>query len=300
MDYLKGNLPASAGALYVICRHLSKVGAACTTADLRSALRPLKEHRSGDDQAKSTDTLATSLKIGEGIGLLIETGDGGWAVDPAIAVVMTDPKTDVGAWFRAELLRRVNAEAMAALVKNEKPADLVLGMAWFMQQNPMKPLGTPFGGGAEASIGSLAKKDGTLVKAVENQEQWRGFLRWSIALGLARNVDVPGTKVIIADASTAIADQFPVLPRSGRAEAWLGELRKQLPIFGSSTLLNALPEPRAGWAEIAPAVSLGLLKLERAGALKMESADDGRGVVALGIGGNVRQVGIIAVTGAPA
>jgi hypothetical protein len=299
MDYLKGNVTASAGALYVICRYLSKIGTACTTGELRSVLRPLQEHRSDDDQAKSTDALATSLKVGQGLGLLTEEG-AGWAVDPPVALQFSDSIPDATAWFRGELLRRISAEAMASLENEEKPADLVLAMAWFMQQNPMKPLGAAFGGGAEAGIGSLAHKDGTLVKAVENQEQWRGFLRWSIALGLARNVEAPGTKVIVADASTAISDQFPVLPPSGRAEDWLGDLRTQLPILGSSALLGSLPEPRSGWDEIPPAVALGLLKLEKAGAMRMESADDGLGVVTVGIGGNARQVGIITVSGVAA
>ena len=299
MDYLKGNVTASAGALYVICRHLSRVGGSCTSGELREALRPLREHRN-DKNPQGTDTLATSLKVGEGIGLVTDSRSEGWVVDPEVGESLADPKIDGSEWFRGELLRRVNAEAMTALKKKDKPADLVLAMAWFLQQNPMKPLGTAFNAGAEDGIAHLAQKDGTLVKAVENQEQWRGFVRWSLALGLARNVDVPGTKVIVADASTAIADQFSVLPRTGRAEDWLGVLVGHLPIFGLGALLSALPPPRAGWATIPPAVSLGLLKLERAGALKLESADDGRGVVAIGIGGNTRQVGVITVTGVTA
>ena len=297
MDYLKGNVTASASALFVICRHLSKIGDTCVSADLRNALRPLHVHRNDDPAKSSTDALASSLKVGEGIGVLTEAKGFGWAVDPAIATGLMGAADEGWTWFRGELLRRINTEAMASLEQKEKPSDLVLGMAWFLQQNPLRPLGAAFGGGAEEGIGSLAHPDGTLVKAVENQEQWRGFLRWSIALGLARNVEAGRTRVIVADASTAIADQFASLPNSDRAEAWLAQLTKQLPILGSGTLLGALPTRRAGWASIPPAVSLGLLKLEKAGALRMESADDGRGVVTVGLGTNVRQVGIITVTG---
>src|SRR5690606_11927543 len=110
------------------------------------------------------------------------------------------------------LLRRISAEAMTALNGNEKPADLVLGMAWLLQQDPLEPLGSQFGNGAEKTLGELAHADGTLVHAVDNQEQWRSFQRWIFALGLARNVDVPGTKVVVADASTAIADSLGHLP----------------------------------------------------------------------------------------
>lgn len=297
MEYLKGTANASAGAIYLICRHLTRVGTPLAGAEIRAGLRPLPEHRVADDQPKNSDLLASSLKVAAGIGLIQEHAHSGWNVDPAIAQGLKTTCDDEIGWFRSELLHRMNAEAMDALARKEKAADLVLGMAWFLQQDPLKPLGTLFGNGAEASIGQLAHADGTLVKAVENQEQWRSFLRWILALGLARNVDVPGAKVVVADASTAIADSLSQLPTTERADVWLTELRIHLPIFGAKALLAALPAPRAGWHEIPPAVSLGLLKLEKRGALKMESADDGRGVVTVGIGGNARQVGIIRVTG---
>jgi len=169
-----------------------------------------------------------------------------------------------------------------------------------LQQDALTPLGTAFGQDAELRIGRLAYDDGKAVKAVENQEQWRAFLRWSIALGLARNVDTSGSKVVVADASTAIADQFPVLPASDRAEDWLAQLVTYLPVLGAPSVLGSLPTPRAGWADLAPAVALGLLKLEKAGAITMTGADDGRGIVAVGLGGNTRQVGVITVTGAGA
>lgn len=299
MEYLRGNATASASAVFVICRHLNKVGGACPPADLRNALQPLQSHRDEDDPKKAaSDGLAASLKVGQGIGLVKETASG-WTLDPATATGLTAAEGDGWSWFRAHLLSRINAEAMASLTK-EKPADLVLGLAWFLQQNPMKPFGTAWGTGAETSFKSLVHKDGSEVKAVETPEQWRSFMRWAIALGLARSVETGDKKVFIGDASTAIAGQFASLPSSGRAEEWLAQLAEQLPIFGSRTLLETLPEPRSGWADIAPAVTLGLLKLEKAGALKMGSADDGRGVVAIGLGTNLRQIGRITITGAAA
>lgn len=300
MEYLKGTANASAGAVHLICRHLAQVGAPLSGNEIRSALRPLPEQRLADEQPKNSDLLASSLKVAAGIGVIREQTNAVWTVDPEIALGLKAAGKDEIAWFRSQLVRRINAEAMSALAKKEKAADLVLGMAWFLQQDPLKPLGTLFGNGAEASIGRLAHTDGTLVKAVETQEQWRSFVRWILALGLARNVDVPGSKVIVADASTAIADSLGQLPASDRAEAWLTELRNQLPIFGAKSLLAALPAPRAGWNEIPLAVSLGLLKLEKRGVLKMEPADDGRGVVTVGIGSSARQVGIITVTRAVA
>lgn len=300
MDYLKGTANASASAVHVICRHLARVGGPISAAELRQAVRPLPEHRVEDEQAKDTDALGSSLKVAVGIGMILEDANSYWSVDRAIAEGLNAAGDSGTEWFRGELLRRINAEATTALASNEKVADLVLGMTWLLQQDPLKPLGSQFGNGAEKTLGDLAHADGTLVNAVANQEQWRSFLRWIFALGLARNVEVSGVKVVVADASTAIADSLGLLPASDRAEDWLTELRRLLPIFGSSSLLTALPTPRSGWNDIPPAVSLGLLKLEKRGMLTMESADDGRGVVTVDLGGSARQVGIIKVTGAAA
>ncbi|GAA1546959.1 hypothetical protein [Kribbella lupini] len=300
MEYLKGTANASAGAIYLVCRYLTRFGTALTGTEIRSALRPFPEHRVADEEPKDTDLLGSSLKLAAGIGLIHEHANSGWTVDSPIAEGLRAAGDDGIRWFRSELLRRINAEALDALANRGKAADLVLGMAWFLQQDPLKPLGTTYGNGAEASIGKLAHTDGTLVNAVVGSEQWRPFLRWILALGLARNVDVPGAKVVVADASTAIADSLSQLPTSERAKDWLNELQIRLPIFGATALLAALPAPRAGWHDIPPAVSLGLLKLEKRGVIKMESADDGRGVVTVGLGNNPRQVGIITVTGAVA
>lgn len=267
---------------------------------MRRAVRPLPEQRVEDAQAKATDALATSLKVAAGIGVVHEDANATWSIDLAIAEGLKEAGDHETGWFRAELLRRINKEAMASLSDRAKVADLVLGMTWMLQQDPLNPLGSAFGNGAEGTIARLALADGTAVKAVENEEQWRSFLRWIHALGLARTVDVARTKVVVADASTAIADSLGQLPKTGRADDWLAQLQSRLPIFGAAALLAELPAPRAGWHEIPPAVSLGLLKLERRGVLRMESADDGRGVVTLGLGGSARQVGVITVTGAAA
>lgn len=301
MEYLKGTANASAVAVQVICRHLARVGGPVSGTELRHAVRPLPEHRTEDQQAKDTDALGSSLRVAVGIGLVQADSDSAWSLDPAFAEgLQAAGHNGTGRWFRAELLRRINAESMASLSNQKKAADLVLGMTWLLQQDPLKPLGSPFGNGAEKTIGELAFADGTLLHAVDTQEQWRSFLRWIFALGLARNVDVPGAKVVVADASTAIADALGDLPATERAADWLAELRRRLPIFGASSLLAELPTPRAGWHDIPPAVSLGLLKLEKRGVIAMGPADDGRGVVTIGLRAAARQVGIIRQTGAAA
>jgi len=288
VDYLRGNATASAIGLFVICRHLSKIDGAQKPDVLREDLQPLRSQQKG-----AGDVLQTSLEIGVGLGVLQEASAGaGWSVDPELHDRLRGADLDAWSWFRGELLLRINQQAMAAIADKEPVPDLALGMAWFLQLNPLTPLARSWGDGAEAALNSLG------LKAIERSDQWRPFMRWSIALGLARNMHSGKAAVCLPDASTAIADQFPALPGSARAQEWLNALTKRLPIFGAPALLAELPERRAGWLEVPPAVSMGLLKLEKAGAITMESSDDAADIVTVGLGASSRQIGTITVTGA--
>ena len=101
-----------------------------------------------------------------------------------------------------------------------------------------------FGNGAEKTRSAIWRTtDGTLVKAVENQEQWRSFLRWISPSGLARNVDVPGHQG--GRRRRVDRDRRPVLGTcrpTERAEDWLAELRRHLPIFGSSCVAGRVAD----------------------------------------------------------
>jgi hypothetical protein len=287
VDYLRGNATASAIGLFVICRHLSKYDEARKPETLRKDLQPLLSQQKG-----AGDVMEASLAIGSGLGVLQEAPGAGWSVAPELRDPLKNVELDAWAWFRGELLLRINRQAMAAIAAKEPVSDLALGMAWFLQLNPLTPLPTSWGDGAEDVLKSLG------LKAIERSEQWRPFMRWSIALGLARNVDSGKSAVCLPDASTAIADQFHALPGSAHAQEWLNLLTKRLPIFGSPALLAELPQRRAGWLEVPPALSLGLLKLEKSGAITMEPSDDAADIINVGLGMSGRQVGSITVTGA--
>jgi hypothetical protein len=112
-------------------------------------------------------------------------------------------------------------------------------------------------------------------------------------MGLARISDT--AKTILPDASTAIADQLPYLPKAASAAEWLGALRERLPILGGASMLEQLPSGGNAWADVPPGLVLGLFKLEAGGILSLESSDDAAHVVALGLGQSTRQVGRIVV-----
>lgn len=291
MEYLRGNATASATGLFVICRHLSGMGSGQTVEALRRNLQPLRSGPAG-----TGDVVKSSLDVGAELGVLKGApGGAGWIVDPVVAARLSTNSDQRWPWFRAELLRRISQQAVHALAGKEAPSDLAMGMTWFLQLDPLKPLPQAFGEGAEDELKSLR------LKAIERSEQWRPFRRWAIALGLAREIGLGRSSGwVVPDASTAIADQLTDLPRTARAQQWLAALTKQVPVFGPSDLLRGLPEHRGGWSDLPPGVALGLLKLEKAGMIRMEASDDASDIVTVGLGGNARQVGTITVLEATA
>jgi hypothetical protein len=287
VDYLRGHATASAIGLFVICRYLSAFGEGRVEEDLRGSLQLGRAGRNPSDEAGAV--LVASLAIGDGLGVIVrENTSSPWKVDADLAARLRTPG-DQWSLFRGELVRRIAHQGMRELETNGKAPDLVLGLAWFLQLDPLSPLHTDWGTGPEPLIDALA------FDAVSRSEQWRPFQRWAVALGLAHRSDTAAAKVLIPDATTAIADQLPLLPASGTAREWLSALRERMPLFGSPTLLEALPKGGPIWDELPPGVVLGLLKLERAGLLSLQASDDALDVVSVGLGSSTRQVGRIAI-----
>lgn len=283
MEYLRGNLAASATGLFVICSHLDRYTEGCTEEDLRRSLQLLS---TGAED--SVPILAASLAVGEGLGLLVpDQANSAWAVDPLVGSLLEMPN-DPWPAFRGELLRKISEHALAALSAGTKVPDLVGALTIFVQSDPLSPLTEDWGQGPEASFEELGSSD------VANSTQWNAFKRWATSLGLARRANSTKPGVVIPDASTAISDQLHVLPVAGNARDWIAALRDRLPILGSVVLTSQLPQGPA-WNEVPPAVVLGLLKLERSGVLELEPSDDASDVISIGLGATSRQIGSIKV-----
>ncbi|WP_342660845.1 hypothetical protein Rruber_01404 [Rhodococcus ruber] len=286
MEYLRGNATASATGLFVICRHLSAVGEPQTDKDLQRALQPLRS-QSADGDASSV--LSSSLKVGEGVGIIQwESDSGNWSASPDIGQNLRD-REESWPWFRGELLHRINRHAVQELTDGGKAPDLAVGLTWLMQLNPLEPMPSAWRSGPEDHFNALG------WSAIQRSEQWLPFRRWAVALGLARVSDVGKAKVVIPDATTAITDQLSHLPSAGNAKEWLNVLQIRLPIFGASKLLGQLPRGGTAWSQLPAAVSLGLLKLESAGILNLQPSDDAADIVTIGLDAVGRQVGRITV-----
>lgn len=285
MDYLRGNATASAVGLFVICGYLSGFSEGRAEGDVVDALQGLRRSTGPSDESGSV--LSASLKVGHGLGFISSpSGSVPLSVESDLARGF-QAAGDRWPWFRGHLLHRIAEHGIQQLDSAGTAPDLVLGLTWLLQRNPLTPLPTAWTGGTEPLVRALG------FEAVSNKEQWRPFQRWALALGLARRSDQGGAKVLIPDASTAIADQQSLLPAVGRATEWLGALRRRLPVLGDRRLLDSLPKGGPSWEELPPGVALGLLKLEKRGLLVLEPSDDASDVIALGVGTSARQVGRI-------
>ncbi|WP_435741660.1 hypothetical protein [Nocardioides sp. SYSU DS0663] len=287
MDFFRGHATASALGLFVIARYLSDFPEGRTEESLRESLQMLKPQGAGSDD--SGPVLAASLAVGQGVRILErDQASGRWRLIADLCGVVAGDG-DPWSTFRGELLRRIAAHGVEEVELGRKSPDLVVALTWFLQQDPLKPIPTTWNAPTEPLV-----RAGTLG-AVDRSEQWRPFQRWAVALGLARRTDTGSAKVLIPDATTAIADQLASMPASGSAKEWLSHLRDRLPILGSPALLAALPTGGPVWSELPPGLMLGLRKLESLGALRLEASDDASDVVSVGLASSARQIGRITV-----
>lgn len=285
MDYLRGNAPASAVGLYVICQHLSRTGAPVPEGDLLKSLQVLRS--SETSQSEASAVLESSLNVGRGLGLVVyDEANSTWTIDGEIANGLRDDQNH-WPWFRGELAHRMMKHGLTD-IDNGVP-DLVLGLTWFLQESPLNPLPTAWGAGTEARIRDLG------FTAVERSEQWLSFQRWALSLGFARRSDQPNAKVLIPDSSTAIGDQLRYLPSAGSAREWITAMHGRIPVAGAKILTDKLPKGSNDWPSLPQSVMFGLLKLEATGVLELHPSDDARDVLAIGLGGSTRQVGRISV-----
>ena len=289
MDYLRGNASASAIGLFVICRHLSAFPDGRSRDDLLRALQVLRT--SGNSPDKAGPVLTASLAIGDGLGVIArQDASAPWIVEADLAERLR-ADGDQWPWFRGELLHRVTRDGVRELETGGKVPDLVLGLTSFLQVSPLSPLQLAWDKNLERRVRALT------LDAVSRSDQWRPFQRWALALGLARRSDQASARVLIPDASTAIADQLPFLPLVASATEWLAAVRRRLPVLGATTLLEQLPKGGTTWQQLSPGLVIGLLKLEKAGVLALDPSDDAADVIALGLGTPTRQVGRISRRG---
>lgn len=288
-DYLGGRITASAPALYVICRYLALHPDGVTSARLRDALHPpgltkVEEPRL-DRQAPSV--LQASLEVAQHLSLVAVTGGG----DSRIFTLgdVWDSGMDIladgdSSRFRALVLARLGQVALEDMRDGCRPTDLVRGLVQFLHRDPLRPLQLTWSSQGNAASSPEVYFKGQAEVAVPNQEQFRSFWRWAIALGLAWR---PGTTAthLVADPTSAIRAALPALPAEAAADEWLARLYEALPILGHPELLqvvlNAAPPPQS----LLGSVELAIRRLEADGTLRLVPSADALNAVVLSRGG---------------
>lgn len=288
MDYLKQHNAASAPALMVIARYLASLTEGQSTSDLQGALQPtaLRQDQRISAQRRdgATPSLTASLAVGMDLGLLkaqATTRDRQvWSLQEHMRARVNAAATD-SRTFRSLLLRCLGEKAMRDLDGGDRPSDVALGLTWLLRQDPLAPFPTVWSDGPETAFRE-AKAD-TLVS---NPEQWRAFMRWARALGLAQLADRGGQKaLLLVDPTHAISDVLHTIPSQTSADDWFRRLHSILPILGEPRLTASLPSADTSTPGSIPrSIAVAMLKLERIGRLRLVAASDARDTVVLRLG----------------
>ena len=140
MDYLRGNATASAVGLFVICGYLSGYPEGRSEGDIIDALQVLRRSAGSSDESAAVFTASRS--VGQGLGIiqrLDETAPLRVEADMARGLNHTG---DQWPWFRGELLHRIAAHGLRQVETEGSAPDLVLGLTWFLQNSPLRPIPT--------------------------------------------------------------------------------------------------------------------------------------------------------------
>ena len=286
MDYLKQHNAASAPALLVIARYLASRADGQGINDLQRVLQPtaLKQEQSRARQRDggASPSLTASLAVGVDLGLLKVQGPTRdrrvWSLHDStreqVGVASTDSRT-----FYSLLLRCLGEKAMKDLDGGDQPSDVALALTWLLRQDPLAPFPTAWSEGPEAAV-RQAKVD-TLVN---NPEQWRAFMRWARALGLAHRAETGRRKQLIVDPTQALSDVLHAMPSQAPADQWFRRLYSNVPVFGEPRLIAELPPTDASTPEVPVPIALAMQKLARIGRLQLVASSDARDAVVLRLG----------------
>lgn len=287
MDYLKQQNAASAPALRVIARYLASRSEGQGISDLQKALQPSalkhEQSRSSQDRGGAAASLTASLAVGVDLGFLEAQGVTRdrrvWSLRDSmrdqVVAAAANSRT-----FRSFLLRCLGEKAMRDLDCGERPSDVTLALTWFLRQDPLTPFPSIWSDGPEAAF-RHARAD-TLVN---NSEQWRAFVRWARALGLAHLAETGRQKThLLIDPTRALSDVLHAMPSQASADQWFRRLRSTLPVFGEPRLIAALPSESAPTPDVPVSIALAMQKLARIGRLRLLASSDARDAVVLRLG----------------
>lgn len=242
MKYLAGDLQASVAILFPVCRWLAGTDQA-HYGELKAALRP-------ESLVKGADlALLASLRVGRDFGLFIRHGTGARTTDQdAIWALSESTRGSRDNWYsdplkfrrmvRVELL----AKAVDEIVQNETPSDVAVGLAWLLAQDPARPPTNSYSGDPDdpkrGPEGALYEQN--LSSFITTPDQWRGLIRWALALGCATQLSARGSRrYVLPDPTAAITEELPAIrPRDLTAKQFCAEVAKSLPVLDGGIIAD--------------------------------------------------------------
>lgn len=279
MRYLANNVQASVAILYPLCRWLSgRTRVAFTEIDV--ALRP---QSIGVTEA---DALLAAMRVGKDMGLLRRFGadhapDEGadWALEESARSQSREWYEDPTR-FRALVRRALLAKAVDDIAQKETPSDVAVGLAWLMAQDPVRPLPQAYGESDPSPERMLADQN-LKDEYLKNEEQWRGFHRWAVALGCAEYSRAGRKALILPDPTAAVMEELPAIPKEGMSARDFREaVIKALPILGGGPIAAFVREAQGDYGDphrdvpIGSAFSFALHRLKARGVLRLHDEHD--------------------------
>ncbi|PRX98012.1 protein DpdG [Allonocardiopsis opalescens] len=288
MDYLKSHVRASAPALVVIGRYLANRPDGVEESELHRALRPFVAARSA---VPDGSVLAASLAVGRDLRLFdIDEGTRDrrrWTIQEKLRAEVVADATPEARTIRQRVLKNLGRRTVEEVESGKAPSDLGFALSWFTLQDPLRPFASRWGEGPESAFRSAWRDN---RPPVDNPEQWRSFMRWAQALGLAARVEVKSRSALTIDPTQAVAGVLTDMPRRVPADEWFRRLYSALPVLGDPRLRSVLPQSAVPDGEIPVAVACAMSKLERMGKVRLLASDDSSNTVALRLGQRDRRI----------
>lgn len=240
-----------------------------------------------------------SIDVAVELGALQRDGDGITVGDPTLAGAAADEGS-----FRTALRRRVlAAENSDGLWEGSWSQAGAREFARIAVWALMKPVDAFVSSNAyESAREEVAGPDD--AKLVENQDQWRVFVRWATALGLASTLE----RVLLPDPTVAVRDELKD-SLNADSDALAPELRdalvERIPVLAHGRLaqgvarhLREAPE-KAHPNEAGHGLSVALERLHRQGALSFDVRSDAPSLRLAGDIGDPTHIAMRSAAGAP-
>lgn len=251
-------------------------------ADLEQMLSPLPAQSNQDDadvdpSERSGTTIAKGvLSEMQRLNILEATEDQHLRLNPVLAP--SGRKVDwAGRLYDYLFPILCTADKARAHGQDELPDAL----CWLLRQNPTQPLGFSGGQHYDTLVGQMVDGD-PLFDGIRSDAKYQVAVYWARYLGFAERLSIkPVAEKVVADPTRAIAARLPHLfagERELTMQTFIQRLGVQIPVLdGGQVWMDVAGRLKASTLahnHLSLATSFALLRLERAGKIKLTAISD--------------------------